>query len=82
MKKQKSRRYRLFSSMSFRINLVLIVVMAVLGWSFTKVMTMLVSGISNMARMTTMTKMVKTNIEGNVNHVESVMMTAALTARQ
>lgn len=68
--------------MSFRINLVLIVVMAVLGWSFTKVMTMLVSGISNMARMSTMAKVVKTNIEGNVNHVESVMMTAALSARQ
>ncbi len=82
MKERKSSRRRFFSSMSFRINLVLIVVMAVLGWSFTKVMTMLVSGISNMARMSTMAKVVKTNIEGNVNHVESVMMTAALSARQ
>lgn len=82
MKERKSSRRRFFSSMSFRINLVLIVVMAVLGWSFTKVMTMLVSGISNMARMSTMAKIVKTNIEGNVNHVESVMMTAALSARQ
>lgn len=82
MKKQDNRKRRLFSSMSFRINMVLIVVMIILGWSFTNVMTVIVGGISNMSRMSTMEKVVKKDIEDNINNVENVVKTAALIAQQ
>lgn len=82
MKKQDNRKRRLFSSMSFRINMVLIVVMIILGWSFTNVVSVIVGGISNMSRMSTMEKVVKTDIEDNINNVETVMRTACLIANQ
>lgn len=82
MKKQDNRKRRLFSSMSFRINMVLIVVMIILGLSFTNVMTVIVGGVSNMSRMSTMEKVVKKDIEDNINNVENVVMTVALIAQQ
>lgn len=68
--------------MSFRINMVLIVVMIILGLSFTNVMTVIVGGVSNMSRMSTMEKVVKKDIEDNINNVENVVMTVALIAQQ
>lgn len=62
--------------------MVLIVVMIILGWSFTNVMTVIVGGISNMSRMSTMEKVVKKDIEDNINNVENVVKTAALIAQQ
>ena len=66
MNRQDNRKRRLFSSMSFRINMVLIVVMIILGLSFTNVMTVIVGGVSNMSRMSTMEKVVKKDIEDNI----------------
>ena len=68
--------------MSFRINMVLIVVMIILGLSFTNVMTVIVGGVSNMSRMSTMEKVVKKDIEDNINNVENVVKTVALIAQQ
>lgn len=82
MNRQDNRKRRLFSSMSFRINMVLIVVMIILGLSFTNVMTVIVGGVSNMSRMSTMEKVVKKDIEDNINNVENVVMTVALIAQQ
>lgn len=82
MNRQDNRKRRLFSSMSFRINMVLIVVMIILGLSFTNVMTVIVGGVSNMSRMSTMEKVVKKDIEDNINNVENVMKTVALIAQQ
>lgn len=62
--------------------MVLIVVMIILGWSFTNVMTVIVGGISNMSRMSTMEKVVKKDIEDYINNVENVVKTAALIAQQ
>lgn len=82
MNRQDNRKRRLFSSMSFRINMVLIVVMIILGLSFTNVMTVIVGGVSNMSRMSTMEKVVKKDIEDNINNVENVVKTVALIAQQ
>lgn len=82
MNRQDNRKRRIFSSMSFRINMVLIVVMIILGLSFTNVMTVIVGGVSNMSRMSTMEKVVKKDIEDNINNVENVVMTVALIAQQ
>ena len=73
MNRQDNRKRRLFSSMSFRINMVLIVVMIILGLSFTNVMTVIVGGVSNMSRMSTMEKVVKKDIEDNIKNVENVV---------
>lgn len=82
MNRQDNRKRRLFSSMSFRINMVLIVVMIILGLSFTNVMTVIVGGVSNMSRMSTMEKVVKKDIEDNINNVENVVKTVAQIAQQ
>lgn len=82
MNRQDNRKRRLFSSMSFRINMVLIVVMIILGLSFTNVMTVIVGGVSNMSRMSTMEKVVKKDIEDNIKNVENVVKTVALIAQQ
>lgn len=62
--------------------MVLIVVMIILGLSFTNVMTVIVGGVSNMSRMSTMEKVVKKDIEDNINNVENVVKTVALIAQQ
>lgn len=82
MNRQDNRKRRLFSSMSFRINMVLIVVMIILGLSFTNVMTVIVGGVSNMSRMSTMEKVVKKDIEDNIKNVENVVKTVALIVQQ
>ena len=62
--------------------MVLIVVMIILGLSFTNVMTVIVGGVSNMSRMSTMEKVVKKDIEDNIKNVENVVKTVALIAQQ
>lgn len=62
--------------------MVLIVVLIILGLSFTNVMTVIVGGVSNMSRMSTMEKVVKKDIEDNINNMENVVKTVALIAQQ
>lgn len=67
--------------MSFRINMIMIVIMIILGWTFCKSVTYWVNGISNASRCIVMTETVKGNIEDRLLRVESMVKAGALTAR-
>ena len=82
MKKCKHKKRRLFSSLSFRINLVLIIILVIVGWLFTRSVTFGVSLVSNGNRQYNMSKMLTSSINDRMDHIENVMKTGALMALQ
>ena len=79
-KQHKKRRF--FSSMSFRINMVLIIILVILGWLFTRSVTFGVSLVTNGNRQINMSRMITSSINDRMNHIENVMKTGALMALQ
>ena len=83
MKKCKQhKKRRLFSSMSFRINMVLIIILVIVGWLFTRSVTLGVSLVTNGNRQINMSRMITSSINDRMNHIENVMKTGALMALQ
>lgn len=78
--KQKKKRIRL-SSLSFRINVILILVMIFLGWGFTRVISTIVTAVTNSSRCVTMANIVCGNIDNELLRIESVMKAGALSLR-
>lgn len=68
--------------MSFRINIVLIIILVIVGWLFTRGVTDSVSLVTNGHRQISISKMLTASINQRVNHIESVMKTGALMALQ
>lgn len=82
MKKCKHKKRRIFYSMSFRINIVLIIILVIVGWLFTRGVTDSVSLVTNGHRQISISKMLTASINQRVDHIESVMKTGALMALQ
>ena len=83
MKKCKQhKKRRLFSSLSFRINMVLIIILVIVGWFFTRGVTYGVSFVTNGNRQINMSRMITSSINDRMNHIENVMKTGALMALQ
>ena len=83
MKKCKQhKKRRLFSSLSFRINMVLIVILVIVGWLFIRSVTFGVSLVTNGNRQINMSRMITASIDNRLNHIENVMKTGALVALQ
>ena len=83
MKKCKQhKKRRLFSSLSFRINMVLIIILVIVGWLFTRGVTFGVSLFTNGNRQINMSRMITSSINDRMNHIENVMKTGALMALQ
>ena len=83
MKKCKQhKKRRLFSSLSFRINMVLIVILVIVGWLFIRSVTFGVSRVTNGNRQINMSRMITASIDNRLNHIENVMKTGALVALQ
>lgn len=82
MKKCKHKKRRIFSSMSFRINMVLIIILVIVGWLFTRGVTNSVSFVTNGHRQISISKMLTASINERMDHIESVMKTGALMALQ
>lgn len=68
--------------MSFRINIVLIIILVIVGWLFTRGVTDSVSLVTNGHRQISISKMLTASINQRVDHIESVMKTGALMALQ
>ena len=79
-KQHKKRRF--FSSMSFRINMVLIIILVIVGWLFIRSVTFGVSLVTNGNRQINMSRMITASIDNRLNHIENVMKTGALVALQ
>ena len=82
MKKCRHKKRRLFSSLSFRINLVLIIIMVIVGWFFTRGVTLGVSLVTNGNRQFNMSRMLTSSINDRMDHIENVLKTGALMALQ
>lgn len=83
MKKCKQhKKRRLFSSLSFRINMVLIIILVIVGWLFIRSVTFGVSLVTNGNRQINMSRMITASIDNRLNHIENVMKTGALVALQ
>ena len=82
MKKCKHKKRRIFYSMTFRINIVLIIILVIVGWLFTRGVTDSVSLVTNGHRQISISKMLTASINQRVDHIESVMKTGALMALQ
>lgn len=78
--KKKKKRIKI-SSLSFRINVILIIVMVFLGWGFTKVISTLVTAVTNSSRCVTMANIVCGNIDNELLRIESVMKAGALSIK-
>ena len=81
-KNKKHKKFRLFSSLSFRINMVLIIILVIVGWLFTRSVTFGVSLLTNGNRQINMSRMITSSINDRMNHIENVMKTGALMALQ
>ena len=68
--------------MSFRINMVLIIILVIVGWLFTRSVTLGVSLVTNGNRQINMSRMITSSINDRMNHIENVMKTGALMALQ
>lgn len=81
-KNKKHKKFRLFSSLSFRINMVLIIILVIVGWLFIRSVTFGVSLVTNGNRQINMSRMITASIDNRLNHIENVMKTGALVALQ
>ena len=81
-KNKKQKKFRLFSSLSFRINMVLIIILVIVGWLFIRSVTFGVSLVTNGNRQINMSRMITASIDNRLNHIENVMKTGALVALQ
>lgn len=72
---------KMWTSMSFRINLIMILIMLVLGWTYSKSVTFWVNGVNNTSRCVAMTETINTSIEDRLTMLESVAKAGALVVR-
>lgn len=68
-------------SLSFRINIILLLVMLIVGYGFGKTIAVIVRGVTNSNRCITMTNIVSRDIEDKVLRMENVLKASSLAAR-